>query len=115
MTATPNLLNYPDDPSGQYLWSFDHSNDHVALAVGTGLPSAFNLANWMLDPILGADIAAGNWNTDHQGSHDDLASFYGEEPSLMLFPGQPGDPSWTFDNFWEHVFLNQAMTQRRAL
>jgi len=102
-------MHYPDDPRGQAAWAHDHSTDHAYLVDATSDPTMFNLANYLMDPMVGQTLANGNWNTNHQGAHDDMSAYWNVPPSFQFAPGGPGDPMWTFSNMWEHVALNEAV------
>jgi hypothetical protein len=107
------LLHYPDTERGQAAFAFDHAQEHVKLTAQMGEPSAYNLINYLLDPMPpGSMGGASLWDMNHQQSHDDAANFFGVQPSLTLIDSptqRPGPFQWfLFTNSQEHVALNQA-------
>jgi hypothetical protein len=108
-----SLLHYPDNPRAQAAWAFDHQQEHQKLVAQMNDPSAFNLINYLLDPMPGdAMNGASLWDMNHQQAHDDAARWFGVQPSLTLIDSttqQAGPFRWfLFINSQEHNALNQA-------
>jgi hypothetical protein len=105
------LMHYPDDPRGQAAFSFDHAQEHDKLTWSMATPTAFNIANYLLDPMPSAAMTgAGNWAQDHQQSHDDAGAWFAQ-PSMQLVDTQASAGSlqqWLFVNQVEHSTLAGA-------
>jgi hypothetical protein len=108
-----SLLHYPDNPRAQAAWAFDHQQEHQKLVAQMNDPSAFNLINYLLDPMPG-DAMNGTslWDMNHQQAHDDAARWFNVQPSLTLIDSttqQAGPFAWfVFINQQEHSALNGA-------
>lgn len=61
------LLN-PDDP----MFAFEHAIQHRQYFSLLEQLSQKSVAPYLLDPSLGMDLAAENWNLNHQQAHDDF-------------------------------------------
>ena len=105
--STLDLLVYPTDPRGQNYFAFAHAQEHANLAQASADTST--LANYFLDPAIGASVPAGPWNQGHQGAHDNAANALSVQPSLNLIEGSPQDEWWLWTNHWEHLALSGAL------
>jgi hypothetical protein len=108
-----SLLHYPDNPRAQAAWAFDHQQEHQKLVAQMNDPSAFNLINYLLDPMPSdAMNGASLWDMNHQQAHDDAAAWFNVQPSLTLIDSttqQNGPFQWfLFTNSQEHNALNLA-------
>lgn len=105
------LLTYPDTERGQAAFSFDHAHEHQKLVQEMNT-TAFNLAGYLLDPVIGDMGGADMWSMNHQQAHDDAANWFGVQPSLTLIdtPTQDAGPfQWfLFTNSQEHNALSLA-------
>lgn len=107
------LLHYPDDERGRAAFAFDHAREHEKITAAINAPSAFNLMNYLLDPIGSGGMGGAElWSFDHQQAHDDAANWFDVKPSLQLVdtPAQAAGPfQWfLFSNSQEHNALSLA-------
>ena len=108
-----SLLHFPDDQRGQDAWVFDHAHEHGKLVQAMNSSSAFNLVQYLLDPLqAGAMNGAGMWDMNHQQAHDDASAWFSVKPSLPLIDStteHPGPFQWfLFANSQEHNALSRA-------
>lgn len=61
------LLN-PDDP----LYDFEHAMQHREYFAVMKALHRFSKLPYLLDPAVGAELAAGPWQLDHQQAHNDF-------------------------------------------
>lgn len=67
--SAATLLNDPSDPN----YAFDHDLMHRRMAYS--VPGSYYPAfSFMLDPMQGTDVPAGDWDTAHAKAHSDFAS-----------------------------------------
>ena len=95
------------------MFSFSHQIEHNNLVNAMTTPNVYNLANYLLDPMLGQEIGAGNWNTNHSIAHQDAADWYNVQPNLILNSVNLTQETrqrswWQFTNYSEHLALSQA-------
>jgi hypothetical protein len=97
----------PDDPS----FAFEHDQFHRQML--RAIPSS--AVTPILDPIIGANVPAGNWNTDHTRAHADFASAFPGIywPSTAVLSdidlGAEGTPFWAFTNRQLHDLALTAL------
>jgi hypothetical protein len=111
-----SLLHFPDNERARAAWAFDHQQEHRKLVAQMNDPSAFNLINYLLDPMPSdAMNGASLWDMNHQQAHDDAAAWFGVSPSLPLIDSttqRQGPFQWfLFINSQEHNALSLAALQ----
>jgi hypothetical protein len=94
-------------------FAFDHDQLHrnMMYALPAGV---FSATPYLLDPIIGAEIPNGYWNTDHAQAHSDFASEFPAINSISQVSindinlEQGPDQWWQFSNWQAH---NLAVSQ----
>jgi hypothetical protein len=108
-----SLLNLPTDGRAAIAFVFDHDQEHRSLFNAAG--SSAGALPYFLDPapISQTSIRAGNWQYNHQTSHDDFDAviFGGRFGRQNIADSSLAEPAslawWTFVNHHEHYIANQ--------
>jgi hypothetical protein len=108
--SVASLLN-PKGPD----FSFDHDQLHQNM--WNALPAgAYSAVPYNLYPVVGAEIPAGWWNSDHAQAHSDFASAF---PAITLPStvaindinlSQGPDEWWALSNKVAHDIANTALS-----
>ena len=97
-------------------FSFDHQQLHQNMYQATGLSTGWSAVPYLLDPIIGAEIPSGWWNSDHAQAHSDFASAF---PAITLPStvaindinlSQGPDAWWALSNKVAHDIANTALS-----
>ena len=123
--ALSSLLKFPEDHNQYSTFAFEHAMAHRYLMAGFSEPlTNFSVLPYVLDPLVGLELAANPWNLNHQQAHNDangaISSPFGlTPPPLGVLPGQIliegnlGNAGslqwWTFANQLEHLFSLYAL------
>jgi hypothetical protein len=108
--SVASLLN-PKGPS----FAFDHDQLHQNMWSATPA-GAYSAVPYLLDPIQGADIPSGWWNSNHAQAHSDFASAF---PAITLPStvaindinlSQGPDEWWALSNKVAHDIATTALT-----
>ena len=109
-----SLVAAPLTERGKEAFAFDHDMAHDDFTIAESVAGGQSIRQYMLDPAnaLETSIRAGNWNQQHQDSHNAFyLSHFGVGINQNMMDSNLSDQGslewWTFVNLHEHFIANQ--------